>query len=197
MPKKSTLARKRPAANESAFEGTSALESINLQDTAVTAIGKNAFLKSGISEIILPDSCEEIKSGAFSQCSLLEKVLIPASVTTIDDAAFNSSNKVTIYCYESSAAHVFAEVKGIPYVLLEVPEPEKYLLGDADTDGEILINDATVIQRVLAHLPVASFDERNADVNGDELDISDATQIQRYIAELPVNSPIGEWIIVE
>lgn len=164
----------------------------------VTEIKNSAFINvESLETVIFNDSLTTIGNLAFAGCTGLSELTIPASVSEIADDAFANCSSITIDCYTDSAAHVFAENKGIPYVLLDATEPEKYLLGDADADGEILINDATVIQRVLADLPVASFEERNADVNGDELDISDATQIQRYIAELPVNSPIGEWITAE
>ena len=40
-------------------------------------------------------------------------------------------------------------------------------LGDADGDGDIGILDATCIQRKLASLPVTSYDEKAAEVDGD------------------------------
>lgn len=68
------------------------------------------------------------------------------------------------------------------------------ILGDADGNGVIEVDDATFIQRVIAELPVPYPMDMimNADVDGDgELTIADATLIQRYNAEMPVNYPIG------
>ena len=48
-----------------------------------------------------------------------------------------------------------------------------YVRGDADADGIVSILDATAIQRVLVELPVSSFDERAADVDGDGVNILD------------------------
>ena len=80
------------------------------------------------------------------------------------------------------------------YTRAEISGSAGYILGDADGDGEISILDATVIQRKLVNLAVASFDEKAADVDGKGLDITDATYIQRYLAEMDIPYPVGEYI---
>ena len=71
-----------------------------------------------------------------------------------------------------------------------------YVRGDADGDGAVTILDATAIQRKLAELATASFNEAAADVDGDGLNIIDATKIQRYLAEFEniyhINEPVSE-----
>ena len=70
------------------------------------------------------------------------------------------------------------------------------ILGDADTDGEVTIFDATAIQRYLADLPVPNFSEKAADADEDGgVTIFDATAIQRYLADLPSNPNIGKPIV--
>ncbi|MGN1131912.1 MAG: carbohydrate-binding domain-containing protein, partial [Ruminococcus sp.] len=71
------------------------------------------------------------------------------------------------------------------------------ILGDANGDGLVTINDATLIQKHVTKLTNIS-DERNvaADVNGDDhITISDATMIQKYLVKIetgyPINEPIG------
>lgn len=56
------------------------------------------------------------------------------------------------------------------------------VLGDADGDGKVTINDVTAIQRCLAMYTVKGFNENGADIEGDGLDILDATRIQHYLA---------------
>ena len=69
------------------------------------------------------------------------------------------------------------------------------LLGDADGDCDVSILDATVIQRVLAELPVDSYNEAAADADGDgDVTILDATCIQRFLAGMPCPAGIGEEI---
>ena len=68
------------------------------------------------------------------------------------------------------------------------PTP-KYMVGDADKDGELTILDATVIQRALAGLDNSSYDVKAADADEDgEVSILDATAIQRHLAGLTVDS---------
>lgn len=69
------------------------------------------------------------------------------------------------------------------------------LVGDADTDGDVTILDATCIQRTLANLPVTAYDEESADADGDgDITILDATAIQRWLASLKPPYPIGQEI---
>ena len=81
-------------------------------------------------------------------------------------------------------------------VSFSIVEPPAYL-GDANGDGSIGIEDATVIQRHLTSFSVSYPKEvlMNADVDKDgELSIVDSTLIQRYIAKIKTSYPIGETI---
>lgn len=67
----------------------------------VTAIGENAFSRSSIVSIVIPDTITIIEKYAFYYCDDLLSVLIPDSVVTIDDDAFNSCltlSTVTLGC---------------------------------------------------------------------------------------------------
>ena len=71
---------------------------------------------------------------------------------------------------------------------------------DIDDNGEVDINDATILQRFDAELNIGDITEDDllarADVDGDgEITIIDVTFIQRYLAEMPVKYPIGEVLI--
>ena len=71
--------------------------------------------------------------------------------------------------------------------------PKVRLLGDVDGDGGVTVLDATAIQRKLAALYVASYDEALADVDGDgTVTILDATAIQRYLAGLSCPEGIAQ-----
>lgn len=56
----------------------------------VTKIGREAFRKRGITQVIIPDSVIEIDDSAFQACTSLESVTIPNSVTVIGGSAFHS-----------------------------------------------------------------------------------------------------------
>ena len=60
------------------------------------------------------------------------------------------------------------------------------LMGDADGDGNVNINDATLLQKYIAHYNIVSeITLENADTNDDGLiDIRDVTEIQRYLIGL-------------
>ncbi len=73
-----------------------------------------------------------------------------------------------------------------------VPEPEIYLYGDADLNGEVNINDASIVQKHIAELITLkgkAFTQAN--VTGDtEVNIRDATAIQKKVADIIDKFPI-------
>ena len=62
---------------------------------------------------------------------------------------------------------------------------ETYIMGDADGDGRVTVNDATLIQRAgIGLAQLSRVRERTADVNGDgRVSILDTTCVQKYLAE--------------
>ncbi len=81
-------------------------------------------------------------------------------------------------------------------VTTEKSSTSSYILGDADSDGEVTILDATYIQRALVGITLPSpCDEAAADVDGDgEMTILDATFIQRYLVGIPTGFDIGKRV---
>jgi len=55
----------------------------------VTEIGRFAFARSGLREIVIPEGVTDIKYAAFYHCDHLEKVTIPSTVTNIEMHAFS------------------------------------------------------------------------------------------------------------
>lgn len=184
-----------------AFIEKTGIKTISFKNaTYLKTIGESAFSGcTGIKEIVLPSSVEQISFGAFQSCSSLERVKlnsgissipkqafrncsslydleIPESVTSIAENAFNGCDKLVIYCYEFSYAQQFAEEHNIKYILLD-----KYDLGDVDLSGRINIRDVSYIQLyVLGKYKLPAF--RYADVNHDgKVNIRDVTMIQLYL----------------
>ena len=65
----------------------------------VTKIGQNAFAKTDVRTIALPDSVTTIDSGAFSNCKSLSGVTLPKELTTLGKDVFGnctSLKEVTI-----------------------------------------------------------------------------------------------------
>ena len=72
--------------------------------------------------------------------------------------------------------------------------PGAVLIGDADDNGKVNIDDAAAVQKVLAKFSVSPFNETAADIDGDGLSITDVTLIQRYLAGYENPYQIGEYV---
>ena len=174
---------------ERAFQGCSSLPSAVI-NAVTTTIPKQCFYKcSSLESVVLPESLTTIQAFAFADCTALNSVNIPATVTSIAKTAFQNDNDLTLGVYYGSYAHTYAIENNIPYVLLDDVK-----LGDVDGDGDVNINDVTVIQRHLAELEqLEGIYFHAADTNQDgTVDISDATTLQMYLAEYDIPYPIGE-----
>jgi len=82
----------------SAFAGTSSLRSIELPGT-LTAIGSSAFEGSGLRSIVIPDSVTNIDNLAFRNCTRLKTVTAGSGVTVLKSSLFSgavSLEKVTL-----------------------------------------------------------------------------------------------------
>lgn len=80
----------------------------------------------------------------------------------------------------------------LSFVVSAAADSTAYMIGDADGDNEVSVLDATVIQRVVASIDVADFNESAADADGDgAVTVFDATAIQRHLADLSTNYRIG------
>lgn len=77
-----------------------------------------------------------------------------------------------------------------------LPVDKSKILGDADSDGEVTIFDATVIQKhLVSEGDGSTLDIEVADVDRDgEITIFDVTAIQRFLADLSAPEGIGEPI---
>ena len=69
-----------------------------------------------VKTVVIEDGVTSIGSSAFYECTALEKIEIPVSVTSIDSYAFSGSNNVTIYAKTGSYAKVFADRNSIAFV---------------------------------------------------------------------------------
>ncbi len=74
---------------------------------------------------------------------------------------------------------------------------ERLILGDADLDESVKIQDTTLIQKFAAKLAdIEGNGVITADVNGDgKINVKDATAIQKFLAKIETPYKIGEYII--
>lgn len=206
-----------------AFQSCTGLTSLTI-NMGIHDIPEQCFNRcSGLNQITLPETIETIGRLAFANITTLGKINIPRSVTYIDPNAFYNTF-LTLYVYNGSYGHTYAESNHLPYTLIdppveptepinpteiieptaapteaptEVPTQSGYLLGDADGDDVVDTTDATVIQRHICHISLSIPVETlmHGDVDRDaELDVIDSTFIMRYSALINVPYPIGEWI---
>ena len=74
-----------------AFKDVKKLVSIKFPAT-LTSIGSNAFSKSGLNTVVIPDKVTTIGGDAFAYCDNLNSVLIGEKVKTLEQGVFYSSN---------------------------------------------------------------------------------------------------------
>lgn len=147
---------------------------------------------SSLTEAVLPDTIETIQPWAFADCPSLEYVNIPQSVSSINVTSFSGDENLTLGVWYGSYGYDYAVAQNIPYVLLD-----NALLGDANGDGYVNVNDVTAIQRHAAELePLEGICFHAADIDGDgDVSVDDATELQRYLAEYAVDYPVGEKLL--
>lgn len=92
---------------EYVFSNTN-LKKITMPDT-ITEIGYGAFESSNLCEINLSKNLTKICCKAFSYTQNLSAILIPDSVTEIEEVAFTGDDNITIYCGDNSYAKSYAQ----------------------------------------------------------------------------------------
>ncbi|MBQ4386900.1 MAG: leucine-rich repeat protein [Prevotella sp.] len=70
-----------------AFYGVEGIKSVTFPST-LTAIGGNAFARTGLESVVIPEGITEIEESTFSSCGKLKSVTIPEGVTKIGFGAF-------------------------------------------------------------------------------------------------------------
>ena len=94
------------------FDGADALENLTIE--AASSIGQCDF--PALRSARFGSGVKRIESGAFTSCSMLTFVYIPANVTSIADDAFAVTPQLTIHGAEGTAAEAYANQFGIRFV---------------------------------------------------------------------------------
>ncbi|MGN0526654.1 MAG: leucine-rich repeat protein, partial [Acutalibacteraceae bacterium] len=102
-------------------------------ERAITTIAVGCFKdNTEITFIKIGDNVTNIGSLAFMNCSSLENVIIPASVSSIGTQAFYGFTG-TIYCVKGSYAYEYAIANGIKYEILGAEVSEEPIQDTKDT----------------------------------------------------------------
>ena len=182
---------------DSAFDYCTGLTGVTIPDS-VTSIGNGAFQGcTSLANVTIGNSVTSIGNNAFFECTSLKSITIPASVTSIGVHAigwhvffsgFLPIEDFIIYGYSGSAAETYAndDENGITFIALGDKEEPDILTGDVNGDGDITIDDATMIQKYAAKfIELDETQKKAADTNNDGMvTIDDATMIQKYIAKM-------------
>ena len=164
-----------------AFRYCDSIISLDFSNTNLKLIANTAFYRcQSLEEVVLPNTVESIGANAFADCSKLRNILIGKNVSSIGENAFNNDFNLTIQGYMDSYAEEYADSKGIDFEAIDA------IVGDANYDKTLNIQDVTAIQKYKAGLTTLSKSGlKAADVTGDgEVSVRDATQIQRYLANI-------------
>ncbi len=122
--------------NDNVFMEMYALKNVDLGTVKYVS---NVFERSGLEEIVLPETVHTIGAHSFAGCKDLKKVTILNGSNVIADGTFYEcmnleaiyfskeavlsddifesaiSTKLAFYVYENSPAHIYAKERGIPY----------------------------------------------------------------------------------
>ena len=92
-------------------------------------IEKEAFAGTRAERVEISENVVSIGPRAFADSESLRELVIPGTVTSIDDTALEGSESVTVYGETDSEAQRFAEANDIPFVAtnatldFEAPQP--------------------------------------------------------------------------
>ncbi len=114
------------------------------ENSKLQQIGTAAFYEDtwGFESIELPESVTYISDMAFGKCTSLSKVIIPASVTSINKNTFKNSPNVTLYVTDGSYALEFAKNHNLKYQIVESSTPDTPAIPEAP--GQIVDENGTL-----------------------------------------------------
>lgn len=158
-----------------AFEQTPYYRSESYWENGVLYIG-NHLIEAKVSlsgDYTVKPGTKTIADIAFSCCSSLTSVIIPESVTSIGEYAFDNCPLLEIYGYSDSYAKAYAENNSIKFCLM----------GDIDGNGAYETNDyAMLVARVKCQFINTSAPGEAGDINLDgAVDGFDAIQLDLYL----------------
>lgn len=123
-----------------AFSGCESLASIVLPSKLKTLMG-GAFARTAITEVTIPDECEEILYGAFANCKSLKTVTLPHSMQKMSDKAFGGcealktvivTNPTPVVPNKEEDLAGLADLSAMSELTLVVPEGTKAAYAAAD-----------------------------------------------------------------
>ncbi len=179
--------------SDSAFHYCTALSSIVISDN-ITSIYRNTFEGChSLTSITIPYNVTSVGYYAFAYCGALTSITIENPKCEIDYHPMTFDDGAVIYGYSGSTAQAYAEKYGRTFVALD-DAPSETVYGDANCDGDVLVNDAVLVMAYATNSEECTISEQgllNADVyqSGDGVAVTDAAAIQKYLTKLIASLP--------
>ncbi|MBO5163874.1 MAG: leucine-rich repeat protein [Ruminococcus sp.] len=103
---------------------------------SVTSIGWSAFFGcTGLTGITVSDNVKNVDDFAFYDCTGLTKITFKNPICKIDDSEYTISDTATIYGYENSTAHEYANKYNRKMVTLDSARPQlNYTITESEPD---------------------------------------------------------------
>lgn len=152
-----------------AFRGCTSLKHLELP-TSVRRIGGGAFWRSGLTGLIIPYGVTELDGNIVYDCSDLQWMTVPSTVTEIEDDDFGEHlSNLIIYCPEGSTAERACRKTEIPYMIDSSADSQIQVLynGNRVSFGDTGQNPIMENDRTLVPLR-AVFETMGAEVLWDE-----------------------------
>ncbi len=109
----------------------------------VTAIADEAFMRFGITEVMIPETVTSIGAMAFCECPNLESIIIPTSVTSIGERACDGCDKLKSITIPSGVTSVgsgaFSGCESLTSITINCKNVERYWFGGGFINVEELI----------------------------------------------------------
>lgn len=182
------------------FVGCASLRSVKLSESLRRIpyrafrffVGLDEVFCCPFTEIVIPNSVTEIDEGAFEGCKSLASITIPESVKKIDGSAFNGCTVLTIHAPAGSYAEEYAR-KNIPLVLWgdETSNCKKDLFGSSSYSYRLRTKSKEALLACLSYIAYGeggdSFDPEKG-IYDAEVEIYE--QEDEYIAEIAYKTEI-------
>ncbi len=152
----------------------------------IKIIGVGAYYKTSIMEVLVPDSVTAIQDQAFAQSSALNGVTVPSSVTLLGENVFTGSDNLTVTCYKSSATHSYVVLNAVPHVVIT----GNSFIYDVNGDGIINSKDVIELRMYLADSTHAILTS-SADIDGNGIiDKSDVKLLAQKVSVVTATSAV-------
>ena len=180
------------ALGERFLYGCSKLKSVRLSEN-ITELPRWGFAFTGLEgDVLIPKSVTKIGWAAFYDADNKMTITIPNPLTEIEDSVYSCFGlRTTVRAYKDSPVYNYLHnrISWVSFIPIEGD-----ILGDIDSNGDVMIVDATYIQRHIAGIPIPyTLNETLAYTDGDgTVTVMDATYIQRWLANLKSNDNIGK-----